>query len=129
MSSTVQRIMVSEAPTPVAPYSHSVLHNGTLYVSGCIPTVGKTGKIVEGGIKEQVKESLTNLKVVLDGSGSSIDHVLKTTVFLKDMNTFNDMNEVYGEFFAASKPARTAIEVARLPRDVLVEIECVAALK
>ncbi|KZT56043.1 YjgF-like protein [Calocera cornea HHB12733] len=126
---SVKRIMVSEAPAPAAPYSHAVALNGTLYVSGQIPTVGKTGNIVEGGIREQVKESLTNLKVVLDGAGSGIDLVLKTTVFLSDMNNFNAMNEVYGEFFGDAKPARTAIQVARLPRDVMVEIECVAALK
>ncbi|EJU02751.1 endoribonuclease L-PSP [Dacryopinax primogenitus] len=126
---SVKRITVAEAPTPVAPYSHAVAFNGTLYVSGQIPTVGKTGNIVEGGIREQVRESLTNLKVVLDGAGSGIDMVMKCNVYLKDMNDFNDMNDVYGEFFAEHKPARTAVQVARLPRDVMVEIECVAALK
>jgi len=126
---SVKRITVSEAPIPVAPYSHATAFNGTLYVSGQIPTVGKTGNIVEGGIKEQVKESLTNLKIVLDGAGSGIDSVLKCNVYLKDMNDFNAMNEVYGEFFGEYKPARTAVQVARLPRDVMVEIECIAALK
>jgi len=95
-------------------------------LSGCIPLDPTTTEVVPGGIEEQTAQSLSNLKAVVEASGSSLNQVAKTTVFLKNMGDFASMNKVYAEFFGEHKPARSAVEVARLPKDVLVEIECVA---
>ncbi|ORX92612.1 putative endoribonuclease L-PSP [Basidiobolus meristosporus CBS 931.73] len=115
-----------DAPAALGPYSQAIVANGFAFVSGQIPMNPKTGEIVEGGIKEQTRQSLANLGAVLKAAGSDFSKVVKTTVFLKDMNNFVPMNEVYAEIFGDARPARAAVEVARLPKDVMVEIECVA---
>ncbi|KAG1177510.1 hypothetical protein G6F70_002384 [Rhizopus microsporus] len=125
---SVTPVNADNAPAALGPYSHAVKVNNLVYTSGQIALDPATGDIVKGGIKEQTEQVLKNLETVLKASGSSLDKVVKTTVFLKDMNDFVAMNEVYGHvsFFSSHKPARSAVQVARLPKDVDVEIECVA---
>jgi 2-iminobutanoate/2-iminopropanoate deaminase len=124
-----QIISTEFAPKAIGPYSQAVAWNGLVYLSGQIPLDPTTGQLVEGGITEQTVRVLDNLKAVLEAAGSDLEHVLKTTVFLKDMAEFAAMNEVYGRYFSHNPPARATVEAARLPRDVRVEIECVAAVK
>ena len=124
-----KRVIATDgAPKAIGPYSQAIVHGNTVYCSGQIPLDPTTGQIVEGGIAEQTVRVLENLKAVLDAAGSSMDRVLKTTVFLKDMGEFAPMNEVYDRYFHVNPPARATVEAARLPRDVRVEIECAAAL-
>ncbi|ORE11984.1 endoribonuclease L-PSP [Rhizopus microsporus var. microsporus] len=123
---SVTPVNADNAPAALGPYSHAVKVNNLVYTSGQIALDPATGDIVKGGIKEQTEQVLKNLEAVLEASGSSFDKVVKTTVFLKDMNDFVAMNEVYGSFFSSHKPARSAVQVARLPKDVDVEIECIA---
>jgi 2-iminobutanoate/2-iminopropanoate deaminase len=104
-----------------------VLANGFAFLSGQIPLDPATGHLVEGGIEEQTARVLDNLKAVLEACGSSLDRVVKTTVYLKDMGEFARMNEVYARYFPVNPPARATVEAARLPRDVRVEIDCIAA--
>ncbi|HNQ77654.1 MAG TPA: RidA family protein [Acidobacteriota bacterium] len=119
-------ISTQKAPKAIGPYSQAVKANGFIYCSGQIPLDPAAMTIVEGGIAIQTRRVLENLSEVLAAGGSSLDRVVKTTVFLKDMNMFAEMNAVYGEFFKNEPPARATVEVARLPKDVLVEIEVVA---
>jgi 2-iminobutanoate/2-iminopropanoate deaminase len=119
-------IQTENAPKAIGPYSQAIAWSGLLFLSGQIPLDPATGQIVEGGIAEQTERVLQNLKAVLDAGGSSLDRVLKTTVFLKDMADFPQMNEVYGRHFTSAAPARATVEAARLPRDVRVEIEAIA---
>jgi len=121
-----QIISTSGAPKAIGPYSQAVVHNGLIYLSGQIPLDPESGQIVEGDVSVQTHRVLQNLKAVLEAAGSSLEHVLKTTVFLKDLTEFAAVNQVYGEYFAVNPPARATVEVARLPRDVRVEIEAVA---
>jgi 2-iminobutanoate/2-iminopropanoate deaminase len=114
------------APQAIGPYSQAIVWNGMVFVSGQIPLDPKTGTVVAGGIVEQTERVLTNLREVLTAADSSLAAVVKTTVFLKDMGSFAQMNEVYSRYFPENPPARSTIEVARLPRDVSVEIECIA---
>ncbi|MDX1984389.1 MAG: RidA family protein [Bryobacteraceae bacterium] len=123
-----QIISTPSAPKAIGPYSQAVIHNGVVYCSGQIPLDPEGGQIVEGDIAAQTERVLENLKAVLEAAGSSLENVLKTTVFLKDMAEFPVMNEVYGRYFGANPPARATVEVSRLPRDVRVEIEAIAAL-
>ncbi|KAJ3323856.1 Factor arrest protein 11 [Boothiomyces sp. JEL0866] len=124
--STLKHIATTNAPKAIGPYSQAVVANGMVYTAGQIPFVPETMQVVPGGIQEQTMQSLLNLKAVLEASGSGFEHIVKTTVFLKDMNDFAKMNETYSEMMGDARPARSAVEVARLPRDVQVEIECVA---
>ncbi|KAI8391577.1 endoribonuclease L-PSP [Radiomyces spectabilis] len=124
--STLSRVHTAKAPAAIGPYAQAIKTNGMVYTSGQIPVVPETGNVVEGGITEQTRQSLTNLSEVLKEAGSDLNKVVKTTVFLKDMNDFVAMNEVYASFFSEHQPARSAVQVARLPKDVAVEIECVA---
>ncbi|KAI9569498.1 Endoribonuclease L-PSP/chorismate mutase-like protein [Boletus coccyginus] len=117
------------APSAIGPYSQAIKAGGLVFVSGCIPLVPSTAQIVDGGIGPQTEQALANLKAVLDASGSDPACVVKTTVFLKDMNDFGKVNDIYANFFGDHKPARSAVEVSRLPKDVLFEIECIASLK
>lgn len=122
-----QIISTSKAPAAIGPYSQAVEAGGLVITSGQLPIDPATGAFPEG-IQAQTKQSLTNVKTILESAGTDMDHVLKTTVFLKDMNDFGAMNEVYATFFTqGSYPARSAVEVARLPKDALVEIEVIAA--
>lgn len=124
-----QIISTEHAPKAIGPYSQAVAWNGLVYLSGQIPLDPVTGQLVDGGITEQTVRVLDNLKAVLEAAGSDLAHVLKTTVFLKDMGEFAAMNEIYGRYFSENPPARATVEAARLPRDVRVEIECVAAIR
>ena len=119
-------ISTTKAPAAIGPYSQAVKLNNMIYTSGMIPLVPETMQVVEGGVQQQTKQVLENLKALLESAGSSLDKVVKTTVFIKDMNEFPKINETYAQFFAANPPARSTVEVARLPKDVLVEIECIA---
>ncbi len=123
----MKSIIASErAPKAIGPYSQATQHNGVVYLSGQIPLDPATMQIVEGDITVQTERVMENLKAVLEAAGSAVGQVLKTTVYLKDMGEFAKMNEVYGRYFTENPPARATVEVARLPRDVRVEIECVA---
>ena len=119
-------VETSRAPRPVGPYSQAIVHNGMAYLSGQIPLDPATGKVVEGDIAIQTARVLDNLSAVLEACGASLENVLKTTVYIKDMGEFARMNEVYGRYFAANPPARSTVEAARLPRDVRVEIDAIA---
>jgi len=122
-----QVVSTRQAPAAIGPYSQAVISpNGMVYTAGQVAIVPATGEIIAGGIKEQTRQVLENIKAILDAAGSSMANVAKTTVFLKDMSEFGAMNEVYAEFFKESPPARSTVEVARLPKDVRVEIEAVA---
>ncbi|EPQ32171.1 uncharacterized protein PFL1_00368 [Pseudozyma flocculosa PF-1] len=118
-----------DAPKAIGPYSPGTIHNGVVYLSGCISFIPETMELLRGGIEAETEQTLKNLFANLKAANSGPSHVLKTTVFLKDMNDFDKMNAVFEKFFAPYKPARSAIEIARLPRDALVEIECIAAVK
>jgi 2-iminobutanoate/2-iminopropanoate deaminase len=123
----LQKIFTEHAPKPIGPYSQGILVDGKfLYVSGTVPIDPASGNVVEGDIKAQTRQVMKNLEQILKAGGAGFASVCKTTVFLKDMNEFSAMNEVYAEFFGSSAPARSTVEVARLPRDVRVEIEAVA---
>ena len=120
-------ISTSQAPAAIGPYAQAVENNGLVITSGQLPIDPATGAFPEG-IQAQTRQSLTNVKSILTEAGTDMDHVLKTTVFLSDMNNFAAMNEVYATFFTeGSYPSRSAVEVARLPKDALVEIEVIAA--
>ena len=124
---TVREIIQTDhAPAAIGPYSQAIKTNGLIFASGQIPIDPRSGQFVEGGIREQTKQVLKNLAAVLEAAGSSLSRVVKTTVFLADMQEFGAMNEVYGEFFKQDPPARATVEAARLPRDARVEIEAIA---
>lgn len=120
------RVQTDNAPKAIGPYSQAIKANGLVFASGQIPLDPQTMQIIEGGVREQTERVMNNLKAVLEAAGSSFDRVVKTTVFLADLNDFADMNEVYGRFFGDAPPARSTVEVARLPRDVRVEIDAIA---
>ena len=119
-------INTNQAPAAIGPYSQAIKVGNLVYTSGQIPIDPATGNFVEGGIKEQTRQSLTNIKAILEETGLSLNNVVKTTVFLADMNDFADMNSVYAEFFSEPYPARSAVAVKTLPKGALVEIEVVA---
>jgi 2-iminobutanoate/2-iminopropanoate deaminase len=122
----LKTISTDRAPKAIGPYSQAVTGNGLAFLSGQIPLDPATGQLVEGDVAAQTERVLENLKAVLEASGCSLASVVKTTVYLKDMGEFARMNEVYGRYFASNPPARATVEVARLPRDVRVEIDCIA---
>ena len=122
----METIATDKAPAALGPYSQAIRANGMIYCSGQIPINPATGAIEAKTIEEQTAQSITNLKNVLEKAGSSLAKVVKTTVFIKNMNDFAALNKVYAELFGDTKPARSCVEVARLPKDVLVEIECIA---
>ncbi len=121
-------ISTERAPKAIGPYSQAVVANGWAFLSGQIPLDPATNQIITGDIAAQTERVLENLKSVLEAAGSSLERVVKTTVYLKDMGEFAKMNEVYGRYFASNAPARATVEAARLPRDVSVEIDCVASV-
>ncbi len=122
-------IATDHAPKAIGPYSQAIVHNGLAFLSGQIPLDPATGQLVEGGIAAQTERVLENIKSVLEACGSSLDRVVKTTVFLKDMGEFSQMNDVYARYFSANPPARSTVEAARLPRDARVEIEAIAIVE
>ena len=121
-----ETIQTDQAPQAIGPYSQALKANGLIFASGQIPTDPETGQFVAGGIVEQTEQVLKNLSAVLEAAGSGLDQVVKTTVFLLDMQEFAQMNEVYGKFFSEQPPARATVQAARLPRDARVEIEAIA---
>ena len=124
----MRNISTPKAPTAIGPYSQAIQVGNFVYTSGQIPINPATGKLAEGGIKEQTRQSLLNVEAILEEAGLTINNVVKTTVFLADMNDFADMNAVYAEFFSEPYPARSAVAVKSLPKGALVEIEAVAGV-
>ncbi len=123
-----ETVTTENAPGAIGPYSQAVKAGGMVFCSGQIPIDPKTGEFVSQVVSEQTEQVLKNLSEVLNAAGTSLDNVVKTTVFLADMNDFVEMNEVYGRYFSDNKPARATVQAARLPRDAKVEIECTAVL-
>jgi 2-iminobutanoate/2-iminopropanoate deaminase len=121
-----QIIKTEDAPNPIGPYSQAIRINGFIFISGQIPIHPKTGSIVDGDIKIQTDQVLRNLAAILEASGSELAKVVKTTVFMTNLDDFADFNVVYAKYFGETKPARSTVEVARLPKEVLLEIEAVA---
>ncbi|NHM33489.1 RidA family protein [Neobacillus terrae] len=124
----MKTVQTDLAPAAIGPYSQGIIVNNLFYSSGQIPLTAE-GTMVEGDIREQAHQVFKNLQAVLAAAGASLNTVVKTTVFIKDMNDFAALNEVYGEYFTDHKPARSCVEVARLPKDALVEIEVIALAK
>ena len=122
-------ISTKKAPAAIGPYSQAIQVGNLVYTSGQIPIDPATGVFAEGGIKEQTRQSLTNVKAILEEAGLSLNNVVKTTVFMADMNDFADMNSVYAEFFTKPYPARSAVAVKTLPKGAMVEMEVVAAIE
>lgn len=123
-------IKTDKAPAAIGPYSQGVKYDNLVFTSGQIPLEPETGVIVEGGIGAQAHQCLKNLTAVLESAGAGLDTVIKTTIFIKDMSSFAEVNEIYGQYFNGDKlPARSCVEVSELPKGVLVEIEAVAQLK
>ena len=122
----IKSVATNKAPAAIGPYSQALVVSGVVFCSGQIALIPGTSGLVKGGVKEQTIQVLENLRHVLNEAGSSPGRVLKTTIFLKDLNDFAIMNEVYAEFFGDHRPARATVEVARLPKDALVEIDCTA---
>lgn len=123
----MQAIHTDNAPEAIGPYSQAIEVNGFVFASGQIPLDPKTGTFVEGGIKEQTRQALTNASGILKAAGTDLAHVVKTTVYLDSMDDFAAMNEVYAEFFSHPFPARSAVAVKKLPKGALVEVEVLAA--
>ena len=124
----IQVVSTENAPKALGPYSQAVIHNGLVFVSGQIPLNPESGQILTGSISEQTRQVLANISAILKEAGTELKNVVKTTVFLKDMNDFDEMNKVYGEHFVSCKPARATVQVGRLPKDVSIEIEAIAAI-
>jgi 2-iminobutanoate/2-iminopropanoate deaminase len=123
---TREIVQTDSAPKAIGPYEQAIKASGILYTAGQIPIDPKTGNFVEGGITDQTRQVLENLKAVLEAGGSSLDRVVKATVFLKNMTDFAAMNEVYGQYLGSARPARSTVAVAELPRGALIEIDFVA---
>ncbi len=121
-------INTPNAPSPIGPYSQAVMINGTLYLSGQVCINPSTGELTNGDIVSETKQVMNNLAAVLKEAGMDFSHVVKTTIFVKDLNNFASINATYGQYFKSDFPARETVEVSRLPKDVNVEISCVAVL-
>jgi 2-iminobutanoate/2-iminopropanoate deaminase len=121
-------VHTDRGPKPVGPYSQATKANGFLFMAGQISLDPKTGEMTGTDVRQQTQRVLENVKGILEAAGSNLHHVVKTTIFLKDMNDFSAMNEVYAQYFSSAPPARTTVQAARLPKDALVEIEVIAAL-
>lgn len=126
----MKRIISTEkAPAAIGPYSQAIEVNGFLFTSGVIPIVPSTGELVDGGIEEQAKQAIGNLVALVEASGAKKENVIKTVVFIKNMDDFGKVNQIYAEFFNQDCPARSCVEVARLPKDVLIEIEAIVVME
>ena len=123
-----QPVSTDKAPGAVGPYSQAIIANGMVFTAGQVPLVPGTKSLVEGDVQAQTRQVFANLSAVLEAAGTSLDKAVKTTVFLKDMNDFAAMNETYATYFPSSPPARSTVQVAKLPMDALVEIEVIALL-
>jgi 2-iminobutanoate/2-iminopropanoate deaminase len=121
-------VITDRGPKPIGPYSQAVKSGGFIFVSGQVALDPKTGEFVAGDIRQQTERTLNNIKAILEAAGANLHHVVKTTVFLKDLAEFTAMNEVYGRYFSSAPPARSTVQVARLPKEALVEIEVIAAV-
>jgi 2-iminobutanoate/2-iminopropanoate deaminase len=121
-------VLTDKGPKPIGPYSQAVKSNGFLFASGQVALDPRTNEFIGGDIRQQTERAMENIKAVVEAAGSNLHHVVKSTVFLKDMNDFAAMNEAYGKYFTAAPPARSTVQVARLPKDALVEIEVIAIL-
>jgi 2-iminobutanoate/2-iminopropanoate deaminase len=121
-------VLTDRGPKPIGPYSQAIKSAGLLFASGQVALDPSSGEFLSGDIRQQTERVLENIKAVLEAGGVNLHHVVKTTVFLKDMNDFAAMNEVYGKYFTSAPPARSTVQVARLPKDALVEIEVIARL-
>jgi 2-iminobutanoate/2-iminopropanoate deaminase len=121
-------VFTDKGPKPIGPYSQAVKSNGFLFISGQVSLEPRSNEFVPGDIRQQTERVMENIKGILEAGGVNLNHVVKTTVFLKDMSDFATMNEVYAKSFAAAPPARSTVQVARLPKDALVEIEVIASL-
>ncbi|KAI0275457.1 Endoribonuclease L-PSP/chorismate mutase-like protein [Gloeopeniophorella convolvens] len=125
---SLTRVVTEHAPAAIGPYSQAIVSPPFVFVSGCLGFNPATGAFVEGGVEAQARQALRNLQQVVEASGSSVGRVVKTTVFLKNMDDFGAVNKIYEEFFGEHKPARSLVEVARIPRDGLFEIEAIASV-
>ena len=121
-------VLTDKGPKPIGPYSQAIRINGLIYLSGQVALDPRSNEFLGGDIAQQTERVMENIKAILEAGGSNLNHVVKTTVFLKDINDFAAMNEVYGKFFKAAPPARSTVQVAKLPKDALVEIEVIASL-
>jgi 2-iminobutanoate/2-iminopropanoate deaminase len=121
-------VATDRGPKPIGPYSQATKSNGFLFMSGQVALDPKTGEMTGNDIRQQTQRVMENIKGILEAAGSNLHHVVKTTVFLKDMNDFPAMNEIYGHYFTTAPPARSTVQVARLPKDALLEIEVTAVL-
>ena len=118
-------ISTPKAPAAIGPYSQAIEVNGLLFTSGVIPIVPSTGELAEGGIEAQADQAIGNLAALIEAAGAKIENTIKTTVFIKNMDDFTKVNEIYAKYFTTDFPARSCVEVARLPKDVLIEIEAI----
>lgn len=125
----MKSIKTDKAPAPIGPYSQAIESNGLIFTSGQIAIDPKSNALIEGDVVAQAKQVFENLKAVLEAAGSDLNHVVKTTIFLKNMNDFGRVNEIYAQYFGQAVPARSTVEVARLPKDVLIEVDCIAEKK
>ena len=123
-----EAVLTTRGPKPIGPYSQAIKANGLLFVSGQVALDPQSGEFVGSDVRQQTERVLENLKAILEAAGSSLKHVVKTTVFLKDMNDFPAMNETYARYFSSVPPARSTVQAARLPKDALVEIDVIAQL-
>lgn len=123
-----EAVLTDRGPKPIGPYSQAIKSGGLLFLSGQVALDPKNNEFTAGDIRQQTERTMDNIKGILEAAGSNLHHVVKTTVFLKDMNDFSVMNEVYGRYFTSAPPARSTVQVARLPKDALVEIEVVATI-
>lgn len=127
--SELKKIQTDHAPAAIGPYSQGIAHGGLVFTAGQIPLDPSTGELLQGNIEEQTERVMKNLQAVLEAAGASLQTVVKTTVFLRDMSDFAAMNEVYARFFGGHAPARSTVQAARLPKDCSVEIEAIAATR
>ena len=121
-------VITDRGPKPIGPYSQGIKSGGFIFLSGQVALDPKSGELTGGDIRQQTERTLNNIKAILEAAGANLHHVVKATVFLKDLNDFAAMNEVYGRYFTVAPPARSTVQVARLPKDALVEIEVIAAV-
>lgn len=122
-------IFTPNAPQPIGPYSQAIEINGFLFVSGQIPLDAESGQIVSGSLRDQTRKVLDNLKAIIEAAGTSLSAVVRTTIFLKDLKFFDEVNQVYSEYFGETKPARTTVQISGLPKGVDIEIDAIAVLK